>query len=90
LAEEPGRFLSTVQIGITLVGVLAGAFSGAALGGQLTEILLGLGVLPGVASPVGFGSVVALVTYLSIVVGDSSRSVWRCATPRGWLAGWRR
>jgi putative hemolysin len=70
LAEEPGRFLSTVQIGITLVGVLAGAFSGAALGGQLTEILLGLGVPPGVASPVGFGSVVALVTYLSIVVGE--------------------
>jgi putative hemolysin len=70
LAEDPGRFLSTVQIGITLVGVLAGAFSGAALGGQLTDILLGLGVSPGVASPVGFGSVVALVTYLSIVVGE--------------------
>ena len=36
LAEEPGRFLSTVQIGITLVGILAGAFSGAALGQRLT------------------------------------------------------
>ncbi|MBO1077121.1 hemolysin family protein [Roseomonas marmotae] len=70
LAEDPGRFLSTVQIGITLVGVLAGAFSGAALGGRLTEILLGLGVPAGVANPLGFGFVVALVTYLSIVVGE--------------------
>jgi putative hemolysin len=70
LAEDPGRFLSTVQIGITLVGVLAGAFSGSALGGQLTEYLLGLGVPAGVANPLGFGSVVALVTYLSIVVGE--------------------
>ncbi|MFZ6765142.1 hemolysin family protein [Pseudoroseomonas sp. WGS1072] len=70
LAEEPGRFLSTVQIGITLVGVLAGAFSGAALGGQLTDILLGLGVSSALANPLGFGAVVALVTYLSIVVGE--------------------
>ena len=37
LAEDPGRFLSTVQIGITLVGVLSGAFSGATLGARLSE-----------------------------------------------------
>jgi putative hemolysin len=70
LAEDPGRFLSTVQIGITLVGVVAGAFSGASLGGRLTEILLGLSVPASVAGPLGFGAVVALVTYLSIVVGE--------------------
>ncbi|TCZ61100.1 hemolysin family protein [Roseicella aquatilis] len=70
LAEEPGRFLSTVQIGITLVGVLAGAFSGAALGGHLGAWLAGLGLPPGGAEPLGFGLVVALVTYLSIVVGE--------------------
>lgn len=70
LAEDPGRFLSTVQIGITLVGVVAGAFSGASLGGRLTEILLGLGVPSSVAGPLGFGAIVALVTYLSIVVGE--------------------
>ncbi len=44
LASDPGRFLSTVQIGITLVGVLSGAFSGATLGLRLTEWLMGLGV----------------------------------------------
>ena len=37
LADNPGRFLSTVQIGITLVGVLSGAFSGATLGARLSE-----------------------------------------------------
>ncbi|MCI0755960.1 hemolysin family protein [Teichococcus vastitatis] len=70
LAEDPGRFLSTVQIGITLVGVLAGAFSGSALGGQLSALLLDAGVPLDVANPLGFGVVVALVTYLSIVVGE--------------------
>ncbi len=44
LASDPGRFLSTVQIGITLVGVLAGAFSGATLGARLAAWLEGMGV----------------------------------------------
>lgn len=70
LAEDPGRFLSTVQVGITLVGVLAGAFSGSALGGPVAAWLTGLGVPATVAQPVGFGLVVALVTYLSIVIGE--------------------
>ncbi|MBY0333402.1 MAG: hemolysin family protein [Acetobacteraceae bacterium] len=70
LAEDPGKFLSTVQIGITLVGVVAGAFSGATLGGALGRWLAGLGVPTAVADPVGFGAVIALVTYLSIVVGE--------------------
>jgi putative hemolysin len=70
VAEDPGRFLSTVQVGITLVGVLTGAFSGSALGGRLAAWLAGLGVPQSAAEPVGFGAVVALVTYLSIVVGE--------------------
>lgn len=70
LASDPGRFLSTVQIGITLVGVLAGAFSGSALGGRLAIWLIGLGVPQSVADPLGFGVIVAVVTYLSIVVGE--------------------
>ena len=70
LADDPGRFLSTVQIGITLVGVLAGAYSGAALGGRLAVWLADLGVPRGVADPLGLGAVVALVTYFSIVVGE--------------------
>lgn len=70
LAEDPGKFLSTVQIGITLVGVVAGAFSGATLGGALGLWLSGLGVPTAVADAVGFGVVIALVTYLSIVIGE--------------------
>lgn len=70
LAEDPGRFLSTVQIGITLVGVLAGAFSGAALGERLRDILLAQGYSPAVADSVGYGVVIGLITYLSVVVGE--------------------
>jgi putative hemolysin len=70
LAEDPGRFLSTVQIGITLVGILAGAFSGAALGAMLTQILLGQGVPERVAEPLGYGLVIGSITYLSVVVGE--------------------
>lgn len=70
LAEEPGRFLSTTQIGITLIGILAGAFSGAALGARLSEILEANGVRQAVADPVGFGIVISLITYLSVVMGE--------------------
>lgn len=70
LSENPGRFLSTVQIGITLVGILAGAFSGAALGGRLAAFLEGTGLSRGVAEPLGFTLVVAVITYLSIVIGE--------------------
>jgi putative hemolysin len=70
LAEEPGRFLSTVQIGITLVGILAGAFSGAALGAMLTQILLDQGVPERAAEPLGYGLVIGSITYLSVVVGE--------------------
>lgn len=70
LAEEPGRFLSTTQIGITLIGILAGAFSGAALGARLSEILEANGVRQAVADPVGFGVVISVITYLSVVMGE--------------------
>ncbi|WP_445504375.1 hemolysin family protein [Microvirga sp. G4-2] len=70
LAEDPGRFLSTVQIGITLVGILAGAYSGAALGDRLGAILIGYGLSEGVAEPLGYGLVVAIITYLSVVIGE--------------------
>jgi putative hemolysin len=70
LAEDPGRFLSTVQIGITLVGILAWAFSGAALGARLTEIFDAWGVPDAAAEPLGFGLVIGTITYLSVVVGE--------------------
>ncbi|MCR8547823.1 hemolysin family protein [Salipiger sp. P9] len=70
LAETPGRFLSTVQIGITLVGVVAGAVSGATLGNRLAERLVGIGLPPAVAEHLGVTLVVLIITYLSLVAGE--------------------
>ena len=70
LAGEPSRFLSTVQIGITLVGVLAGAFGGASLAEQLAPWLAGFSWIGGRAEELAFGLVVALITYLSLVIGE--------------------
>ncbi|MEP9353262.1 hemolysin family protein [Xanthobacter sp. KR7-65] len=70
LGQDPGRFLSTVQIGITLIGILAGAFSGASLGDQMGEALAHAGMPSGVAHPLGYAAVVAAITYLSLVVGE--------------------
>ncbi|MCD2174138.1 hemolysin family protein [Rhizobium sp. C4] len=70
LAEDPGRFLSSVQIGITLVGVLSGAFSGATLGARLTQWLEIQGLSPSAADWLGVGSVVVAITYLSLIVGE--------------------
>lgn len=70
LAEHPGRFLSTVQIGITLVGVLSGAFSGATLGARLSGWLSAQGIGHDWANTLGVGSVVLLLTYLSLIVGE--------------------
>lgn len=70
LAGDPGRFLSTVQIGITLVGVLAGAFSGATIGARLAVVLPDFGVPEALAHEVGVGLVVIVITYLSLIVGE--------------------
>jgi putative hemolysin len=70
LAENPGKFLSTVQIGITLIGIIAGAFSGATLGGRLGVVLLDLGLAAHIAMPLGYGAVVVIITYFSVVVGE--------------------
>lgn len=70
LAEHPGRFLSTVQIGITMVGVLSGALSGATLGARLTGWLISMGVEADWASTLGVGGVVVVLTYVSLIVGE--------------------
>jgi putative hemolysin len=68
LIDEPTRFLSTVQVGITLVGVLAGALSGARLAAPLGDALAPL--LGRSAYPLSVAAVVAAVTYFSLVVGE--------------------
>jgi putative hemolysin len=70
LASDPGRFLSTVQIGITLIGILAGAYSGASLGGPVGERLAGLGISADTAKTLGFALVIVLTTYASLVIGE--------------------
>ncbi|HEY0412065.1 MAG TPA: hemolysin family protein [Allosphingosinicella sp.] len=70
LAADPGRFLSTVQIGITGIAVLAGAFSGASLGGPVGLRLARLGLSPDTAQTAGFALVILLTTYASLVIGE--------------------
>ena len=70
LAADPGKFLSTVQIGITLIGILAGAYSGASLGGPVGERLAMLGVPAASAPEAGFGLVIAVTTFASLIVGE--------------------
>jgi putative hemolysin len=70
LAAEPGRFLSTVQIGITLIGILAGAYSGASLGTPVGQRLAPLGLDPETAQTVGFGLVIVVTTFASLVIGE--------------------
>src|SRR5215210_5887144 len=70
LAAHPGRFLSTVQIGITLTGILAGAYSGATLGAPIAQRIASLGVDEHWANGLGFGLVIAMTTYASLTMGE--------------------
>jgi len=88
LAADPGKFLSTVQIGITLVGIIAGAYSGASLGGPTGERLALLGVPDRYADVAGFALVIALTTYFSLVIGElvPKQVALRAAEPIAMLA----
>jgi len=70
LLDDPTPFLSTVQIGITLIGVLAGAFSGATLADQLGAWLDRWPLIAPYGMPVAIGAVVLGITYLSLVAGE--------------------
>ncbi|HEX7022131.1 MAG TPA: hemolysin family protein, partial [Trueperaceae bacterium] len=70
LAENPNRFLSTVQIGITLVGIFAGAYGGATLSEPLAAALKGIPAIAPYAGGLSLAIVVAVITYLSLVIGE--------------------
>lgn len=70
LAEQPGRFLSTVQIGITLAGVFAGAYSGATIALPLAVYLERLGVPDHLSETAALAIVVAAITYFSLILGE--------------------
>ncbi len=70
LAESPNRFLSTVQIGITLVGILAGAFGGATIAEQIASGLQAVPLLAPYGEGIGLTIVVVTLTYFSLVIGE--------------------
>jgi len=70
LAEEPTQFLATVQIGITLVGIVAGAYSGATLSVPVAAAIAEWPLVGEYAYPLAVSLVVAAITYLSLVVGE--------------------
>ncbi|MEO7786292.1 MAG: hemolysin family protein, partial [Sphingomicrobium sp.] len=70
LAADPGKFLSTVQSGITLIGVVNGAFSGSRLGEPVAQRLEWLGLSHEISQQIGFTLVIVLTTFASLVVGE--------------------
>ena len=70
LAADPGRFLSTVQSGITLITIVNGAFSGASLGEPVAQRLELAGLTHDIAHRTGFGLVIVLTTFVSLVIGE--------------------
>ena len=70
LAENPDDFLSTVQIGITMIGTLAGAFGGATIAEELAVELERFPAVAPHADSIAFGVVVLMITYLSLIIGE--------------------
>ncbi len=83
LNEDPHRLLPTVQVGITLVGILAGAFGGARLSASLAPVLARVPVLAPYAADVAFGLVVVAITYLSLIVGELVPKQFALRDPEG-------
>src|SRR5512137_3053183 len=70
LAENPNRFLSTIQIGITVIDVLVGAISGGTIAHLLSGLFMQIPALVRFSSAIGLAIVVITVSYLSIVLGE--------------------
>jgi len=70
LAEEPTRFLSAVQVGITLIGILAGAYGQATIAGELDQRLEAIPLIAGYSEQIATGLVVVVLTYVSLILGE--------------------
>ena len=96
LAADPGKFLSTVQIGITLIGIIAGAYSGSSLGAPVAARLERLGRAADAARTLALVTVIGITTYASLIVGELVPKQFALrkpeaiaafmARPMGWLA----
>ncbi|MGZ8997475.1 MAG: hemolysin family protein [Allosphingosinicella sp.] len=87
LASDPGRFLSTVQIGISMIGILAGAYSGSTLGGPVGQRLALLGIDQDTALTAGFWLVIITTTYASLVIGELVPKQFALRSPEP-IAAW--
>ncbi|GAB4158398.1 MAG: hemolysin family protein [Cyanobacteria bacterium J069] len=97
LATSPNRFLSTVQIGITLIGILAGAFGGATIASTLAAAIAQVPALAPYSGAIAFGVVVLAITYLSLIIGElvpkrialnnPEKIAKTLAQPMRWLSG---
>ncbi len=83
LAESPNRFLATVQIGITLVGIFAGAFGGATITAKLAPLIGQVAFLAPYAEKIAFAIVVAVITYFSLVLGELVPKRFGLSNPEG-------
>lgn len=70
LSDNPNRFLSTVQIGITLVGIVAGALGSGTVATRLAEVIETVPMIGEYAKPISLATVISILTYLSLVVGE--------------------
>src|SRR5690606_15682514 len=96
LAQDPTQFLSTVQIGITSIGIMNGIFGESILAEPFSLWLQSLGLSAAISNPTATVLVVVVVTYVSIVVGElvpkrigqisSEKIACRVARPMEWLA----
>ena len=70
LADEPTRFLSTIQVGITLIGILSGAFGEAAIADRLVPYFASMPLFAEFARPISLSITVLLITYFSLIIGE--------------------
>jgi putative hemolysin len=70
LAENPNHFLTTVQVGITLVGIFAGAFGGANIADELALPIRELPLIGAYARSISLGLIIGAITFLSVVIGE--------------------
>src|SRR5829696_3287784 len=83
LANDPNQLLSTIQVGITLIGIVNGAFGGATVSLAVAETIALVPVLAPYSTPISFGLVVSVITYLSLVVGELVPKRLALSNPEG-------
>jgi putative hemolysin len=83
LADDPSRFLPTVQVGITLVGIFAGAFAGQGLANRLAGVVSQIPGMAPYASQLSLAVVVLFITYLSLILGELVPKQFALRNPEG-------